>query len=102
MYIENNKKLIANAKGLKVEHVKTPASIHAVIESFKANNVIETIEAAKTDKNITNGGEMGEQVVALIEKWRGLVGGIDETNVDAVAKLYRDQLFDKIDLSTLE
>ncbi|MAR20160.1 MAG: hypothetical protein CML44_12405 [Rhodobacteraceae bacterium] len=102
MYIENNKKLIANAKGLKVEHVKTPASIHAVIESFKANNVIETIEAAKTDKNIANGGEMGEQVVALIEKWRGLVAGIDQTNVDAVAQLYRDQLFDKIDLSTLE
>ena len=45
---------------------------------------------------------MGEQVVALIEKWRGLVEGIDDTDVDAVAKLYRDQLFDKIDLSTLE
>ena len=32
MYVENNKKLIANAKDLKVEQVKTPASIHAVIE----------------------------------------------------------------------
>lgn len=102
MYLQNNKALQADADKLKVQEVPTPPSILAVIEEFQANNITDVIASARTDDAIPGSDEIGERVLALIEKWRGLVAEIDATDVDAVAALYRSELFDKIDLSTLE
>jgi TRAP-type transport system periplasmic protein len=102
MYLKNNVVLAGNAKKLKVEEVETPASIRTSIETFQSNNVKEVIEAARSDAAIPNSDQMAERVLALIDKWRDLVAGIDAKDVDAVAALYRKELFDKIDLSTLE
>lgn len=102
MYQENNKTLMANEEELKVQQVETPPSIRASIQTFRDNNVREVIEAARSDPALPNSDEMAERLLGLVEKWRGLVAGIDATDVEAVAALYRSELFDKIDLSTLE
>ena len=60
------------------------------------------IAAAQDDDTIPDAKEHGDRLLALLDKWRGLVKGIDKTDVDAVAKLYQEQIYDGIDLSTLE
>lgn len=102
MYLENNKTLSANAEKLKVEEVATPPSILTVIEEFQANNITDVISSARSVDAIPESDAQGERVLALIEKWRGLVEGIDATDVDAVAALYRAEIYDKIDVSTFE
>lgn len=101
-YVENNENLIADAEGLKVEEVETPDSMRVSIEKFRENNIKEVIAAAEQDDTIPDAKELGDRLLALIEKWRGLVKDIDETDVDAVAQLYQEQIYDKVDISTLE
>ena len=102
MYQENNRNIIARAEALGVEEVETPASIVASIKNFRDNNIKEVIAAGATDDNIPNAEDLGAELLALIEKWQGLAAGIDQTDPDAVAALYRAELFDKVDLSALE
>ncbi len=101
-YTANDRKLANNAAELKVKEVKTPDSIRKSIIKFRENNINDVLKAAETNDKIPNAKELGKHLLSLVEKWRGLVKGIDQTNVDAVAKLYRDNLFNNIDLSSLE
>ena len=102
MYEANNRNLIASASELGVELLETPASIRDSINSFRDNNVKEVIAAAASDDKIPNSAELGATLLALIDKWRDLAAGIDQTDPDAVAALYRKELFDNINLKTLE
>ncbi|MDC0043247.1 hypothetical protein OAJ10_05765 [Paracoccaceae bacterium] len=102
MYEANNRNLIASASELGVELLETPASIRDSINSFRDNNVKEVIAAAASDEKIPDSAELGATLLALIDKWRGLAAGIDQTDPDAVAALYRKELFDNINLKTLE
>jgi hypothetical protein len=36
----------------------------------------------------------------LIEKWRGLIDGVDKTDVAAVTALYKQEIWDKVDAKT--
>lgn len=101
-YTANDRKLAANAAELNVMEMETPVSIRESIDLFRENNIKEVIAAAQEDDTIPDANDHGDRLLALIEKWRGLVKGIDQTDVDAVAKLYQEQIYDKVDLSTLE
>ncbi len=101
-YQENNRNIIARAGELGVEEVATPASIKASIASFRDNNIKEVIAAGIEDSAIPDAEALGNELLSLIEKWRGLAADIDTTDPEAVAKLYREQLYDGVDLSTLE
>lgn len=101
-YTANDRKLADNAAELNVKEVATPASIAESIDLFRENNIKEVIVSAESDDTIPDAKEHGDRLLALIEKWRGLVAGIDRKNVGAVAKLYQEQIYDKVDLSTLE
>ena len=85
-----------------MEEVATPASIKASIASFRDNNIKEVIAAGIEDSAIPDAEALGNELLSLIEKWRGLAADIDTTDPEAVAKLYREQLYDGVDLSTLE
>lgn len=101
-YAANDRKLAASAAELKVEEIKTPDSIRKSIDMFRDGNIKDVIKAAAEDDTIPNSEELGDRLLALLDKWRGLVKGIDETDVDAVAKLYQEQIYNGIDLATLE
>lgn len=101
-YFANDATLADKASELKVEAAKTPDSVVQSIRMFQENNIRDVIDGAIKDGSVPNAQELGQQVLDTIEKWQELVAGIDASDPDAVATLYKAEIFDKIDLAVLE
>lgn len=87
-------------KGGKHEIVEAPADIAALNAAFVEKDMA-TIEAELTKNyGVEAAGEKIALARGLVEKWKGLTKDIGLDGVDALEKLYWDEIFAKLDLTT--
>lgn len=66
-----------------------------------AEDAMETAaELGRTRYGIENAEEEVARFAALVEKWTGLVADMDDGEVDAMAALFQEEIFSKIDWET--
>lgn len=67
------------------------------LDAFRAK-VIETFpKRTQSDRGIADPTDVAQEYLALEEKWRGLLDGVDRNDVDAVAALVASEIYSKID-----
>ncbi|MCG8548499.1 MAG: hypothetical protein MJE12_30220 [Alphaproteobacteria bacterium] len=101
-YFANEEALSQRGDELKVTAMETPDTLRQSIETFQEANIQRVIDRVAEAGNIEDARGQGERLLALVEKWRGLVAGIDATDPDAVAALYKSELYDSVDLQSLQ
>jgi TRAP-type C4-dicarboxylate transport system substrate-binding protein len=63
--------------------------------------VIETFpKRTEADRGVADPTELATEFLALQEKWKTLIAGVDRTNVDAVAELINSEIYAKVDENT--
>lgn len=72
----------------------------AATAAFIEQDLLGIADLNERQFGVSNAAEKIARFRALIEKWEGLVAGIDPTDPEQVAALYRDNIFGDIDLSS--
>lgn len=101
-YFAGEEALAAKGEELGVQSVPMAPDVQAEVEKFQKANIEKVIAGAVEKGDIENAQEIADQLMSLLEKWRGLAEGIDTSDEAAVAELYKTELFGKVDLTTLE
>lgn len=80
-----------------VERIDPAPDVAAATAAFREND-LKVVVAENRDKHgIADAEAQLARFVALVREWEGLLAGIDANDVDAVAALYNDRIFSKID-----
>lgn len=66
---------------------------------FVEAQVINASKTAREERGIAEAENMAKQFVEITRKWTKLVEGIDASDAEQVAQLYRDEIYSKIDIS---
>ena len=83
-----------------VEIIRVSDEIAAATQDFIQQDMA-TIEGQFTTLyGVENAAAKMETMTGLIDKWKGLVAGIDPTDVNAYEGLLRDQIYSKVDPET--
>lgn len=84
-----------------VEVVEPDAELAAATKEFQAHE-LDTVAKINVDKyGLEDAPQRVAEIVKLVEKWQGLFAGVDTSDIDAVAKVYEENLFGQIDPGTL-
>ena len=83
-----------------VELVEPDAALAAASEKFQQED-LDTVASMAVEKGIADAPARVEVLRALVQKWEGLVAGIDPKDDAAVADLLKREVFDKIDASAI-
>ena len=73
----------------------------AATEQFYKDEVENVKKIAVEKYNQSDAPERVDAIVALVDKWTEAFDGVDKKDVDAVAKVYYDLLWSKVDVSKL-
>lgn len=72
----------------------------AVLASF-SDEFVRTLAQTEMDKRkIEDPTPLIDEMVRLVEKWKGLLGSIDASDIDAVTALLDQEIYGKIDVET--
>lgn len=71
-----------------------------VLSSFKEEFVANLANSAVEKRGIEDPTPLIEDLTTSIEKWEGLLAGVDRSDVDAVAALLKKEIFDKVDVNS--
>ncbi|WP_121062497.1 C4-dicarboxylate TRAP transporter substrate-binding protein [Chachezhania antarctica] len=83
------------------ETVEPDAALQEATEEFYKTE-IETVARLAVEKyGQEDAPDRIDAIVALVDKWEAAFEGVDTTDVDAVAQVYYDQLFGKLDPNAL-
>ena len=100
-YNDLAKKNIADAKAKGIEVIEPPADMLAASEAFVKGDMDVIAEQFTSAYGLENVPAKIDTISALVEKWKGLTkdGPVTEDR-EALAKLYWDQVFSKVDPGT--
>lgn len=101
VYWQENEALLANPSSVGVEVVQPSEAVRSATEKFRANDLDNVAKLNKEKFGVQDAEEQLAKILVLVDKWGGLVSGIDTNDPDAVAKLFLDEIFSKVDPSTL-
>jgi TRAP-type C4-dicarboxylate transport system substrate-binding protein len=88
----------AAADGIKV--VEPSPALTALTEKFIERDMANMDAMARKNYNIKDAPARIKRFRGLIQKWRGLLAGIDATDVGKVTALYKKEIWDKVDAAT--
>lgn len=88
----------AKASGIKL--IEPDASLQKAYDDWVSNGVGGMAEIAKTTHGIENPEELYKRFRTYVEKWQGLLDGVDRHDEEAIAGLLRENLFDQIDVAS--
>lgn len=101
-YMNGEQEVLANPAAFGVELVEPSAGMRAVAELFIQEDVV-TVAKLNTEKfNVQDVDMHIARFLGLVEKWNGLVQTVDQNDPEAVADLYYEEIYSKIDLSIFE
>ncbi len=100
-YYDENQAFLKDPSLGGVEVVKPDAALAAATEDFYKTEVETVAEIAVDKYNQADAPERIAAIVALVNKWEKAFEGVDTTDPDAVARIYYDELFSKIDPGAL-
>jgi TRAP-type C4-dicarboxylate transport system substrate-binding protein len=98
-YYSDAKKNLENSPGKGVEVIEPGPEIMSASDEFVRGDLKVISEQFTTDYGITNVDAKIEIIAGLVEKWKTLTADIADDR-DALAKLYWDEIFSKIDPAT--
>lgn len=91
--------VLADPQGSGVELVEPSADLAERSAQF-AKDDIATVSQLNTENfNVQDVDAHIERFMALVDKWTDLAQTVDRTDAEAVAKLYNDEIYSKIDLA---
>ena len=100
-YYGENQHYLQNPSDGGVQAIEPDAELTAASGAFYKTER-ETIGKLAVEKyDQTDAPDRISAISALVEKWSAVLDGVDTTDVDAVAQVYYDQLFSKVDPGTL-
>ncbi len=70
------------------------------ISDFKSTATVAAIKVGEEKFRVENAADLVAAFEATVEKWEGLMEGVDRTDADAVAALVKAEIYDRIDVST--
>ena len=83
-----------------VEIIEPSREMLASIESFGPKIIDGAIDLAKDEHNVSNPEALIEEVVAIFDKWEGLLANADRSDQKAIIKLIQENLYNNIDASS--
>lgn len=95
---ENRAKEVARERG--IELVEPSDELKKASEAYIATDVKLGLEEAERTTGIRNGQAKVDRYLALIEKWKKLTAGIDQTDPQAFGDLLWNEIWSKIDPKT--
>ena len=84
--------------GIKL--IEPGESLQNAYDEWVENGIGGMAEIAKSTHGIENPEELYERFRTYVNKWQGLLDGVDRHDEEAVAALLRENLFDEIDVAT--
>lgn len=100
-YVKEEKEVGANLAKLGMEWVEPGPDLLAKSEQFRVDDIAEVARIHK-GFGVQDVDQHVEAFLATVKKWEALVAGIDSTDVEAVAKLYHDEIYSKVDLAIFD
>ena len=89
-------KSLEEAKGNGVKFYQPSEDLQQAVDKFQ-NEYVESLPAASIkSRKVEDPSEIIQQYLSTEEKWQDLLSKIDRTDVNAVAKLIREQLYNNI------
>lgn len=101
VYLGQNRHYLENPADGGVQVVEPDAELQAATEQFYKDEVENVKKIAVEKYNQSDAPERVDAIVALVDKWTEAFDGVDKKDVDAVAKVYYDLLWSKVDVSKL-
>lgn len=83
-----------------IEVIEPSPELVAATKKFIEEDMANMDQMAKDNYSIQDAPARIARFEGLIEKWRGLLGEIDATDIEAVTALYKKEIWDKIDAAT--
>jgi TRAP-type C4-dicarboxylate transport system substrate-binding protein len=90
---------IESGPGKGVEIIPASEAIRAATAAFVAADLPVVRDQFINQFGVQNVDAKMAEITALIEKWKGIIAGWDGTE-DGLAKIYWDEVFSKVDVST--
>ena len=100
-YYGENQAFLKNPSMGGVEVVEPDAELATATDAFYKTEIDTVAKIAVEKYGQTDAPERIAAIVALVDKWKKAFEGVDTTDVDAVAKVYYDEFYSKIDPSSL-
>lgn len=97
---DNDNILDKRAAEAGIEVLEPSPEMVEMTRKFVDEDMANMDQMAKDNYNIQDAAARIERFKGLIEKWRGLLAGIDKTDVAAVTALYKREIWDKVDTET--
>lgn len=98
-YYSDAKRNLDDSPGKGVEVIEPGPEIMAKSDEFVKADLAVIAQQFKDDYGLTNVEAKIEKITELVNKWKKLTAGIADDR-DALAKLYWDEIFSKIDPAT--
>jgi TRAP-type C4-dicarboxylate transport system substrate-binding protein len=97
---QNDEILDVSAAKDGIEVLEPSPDLVAATKAFVAQDMAAMEQMALDNYGIKDAGARIATFKGLIEKWRGLIDGVDKTDVAAVTALYKQEIWDKVDAKT--
>lgn len=88
------------AKTAGVEIVEPSADLVAAYAAWIDDGIGGVVELARNQFKVEDPKSLLDRGQIYVDRWVGLMEGVDRSNVDAVAAVIKANLFDKIDVAT--
>lgn len=100
-YLAENQELFRNPSSVGVEVVEPSEAIRAATEKFRANDLKAVAKLNREKFGIDDAEAQLAIINGLVAKWARLTAAVDVTDTKAIADLFVQEIFSKIDPSTL-
>lgn len=100
-YLAENESYLADPDKGGVEVVQPSPELKAMSEEFRKRDLETVAELNSKEYGIADAEAQVAKMRELIAKWEKLLADVDKSDVDAVAEVYRRELFSKVDPQSL-
>lgn len=103
MQIDYNAQVDQNLQGGQeqgVSLVEPDATLNAKLDEFKSSYVSTLPAVSMENRKVADPTDIIQGYVELEDKWKELLGGVDNTDANALAALLKTEVFDKIDTAS--
>lgn len=99
-YVQSGADAEAKASSQNVELIDPDATVSKALSDFAHQDQATVAQLAKERHGVADPEPLIKAFNATIEKWKGLLSGVDKSDLDALIALSHSEIYDKIDENT--
>lgn len=99
-YDQQAEAALEEAKEAGIKLIEPGESLQSAYDEWVANGVGGMAEIAESTHGVENPEDLYQRFRTYVDKWQGLLEGVDRHDEEAVAALLRENLFDQIDVAS--